>query len=177
MSTLDAATQRFLAHEYSHAAELLDGDEPSVRASGAGRFGSDIVCFATCTEGIGWSYPGERRSYYRFADWPHRIMWTPIRAHIAAQPQHLRDELHTAYRGLVAEHAGHWRANHEIHDGRTMHITDDQRQRLADERTRHYAADRTHRALVKAAVLALLPLATDEPADLIEWAAALGAGS
>ncbi len=33
------------------------------------------------------------------------------------------------------------------------------------------------RSDVKAAVLALLPLATDEPADLIEWAAALGAGS
>ena len=41
----------------------------------------------------------------------------------------------------------------------------------------HESHHGTHRALVKAAVLALLPLATDEPADLIEWAAALGAGS
>ena len=53
----------------------------------------------------------------------------------------------------------------------------EQRQQLDAETQRHYAAARTHRALVKAAVLALLPLATDEPADLIEWAAALGAGS
>ena len=43
--------------------------------------------------------------------------------------------------------------------------------------TRILATDCTLRAAVKAAVLALLPLTTDEPADLIEWAAALGAGS
>ena len=175
---LDADTQRFLAHRYSHTGELLDGDESSVKASGSGSFGRDIVCFATCSDGIGWSYPGEDHgACYQFRDWPHRVTWAPIRTHVAAQPQHLRDALHEANRALTAEHYHHWRVSDSIHDGRTLHISDEQHAQLAAETQRHYAADRTLRAAVKAAVLALLPLAIDEPADLIEWAAALGAGS
>lgn len=171
---LDADTQRFLAHHYSHTDDLLDGDESSVKASGSGSFGRDIVCFATCSDGIGWSHPGEPHiGFQRSTDWPHWVRWAPIRAHMDAQPQHLRDQLHAANRAHCAEHSHHWEAERAIHDGRTMHISDEQRTQLDAERARHYAALRPLRAAVKAAVLALLPLATDEPADLIEWAAAM----
>lgn len=169
---LDAGTQRFLAHHYSHTDDLLDGEEAS--AGSSGRFGADTVCFATCPEGIGWSVPGEdHHAGYRFAEWPHRVRWPAIRAHRATQPQQLLDRLHDVRAAHHAEHRAHWEAMGAIRKSWYSGATDEQRAALDAEWDRHIKADRAHRAAVDAAVLALLPLAIDEPADLIEWAEAL----
>ena len=47
------------------------------------------------------------------------------------------------------------------------------RAQLDEESERHWDAESALSAAVGAAVRAMLPLASDEPTDLIEWAAAL----
>ena len=172
---LPADAQRFLGHHYRQdAADIFTGDLDAVKRGSHGRWGRDSWCFATCPDGVGWTQPDEPNEYgYTLADWPHRARWTAILAHLAAQPSHLRDRLHDAQATCIAEERRHWDAMNAIHVGWYSGANDDERAQLDAEEEQHWAASDRLYAARDAALLALLPLADDEPADLIEWAAAL----
>ena len=173
--TLPADAQRFLGHHYRQdAADIFDGDLHGVKQGMHGSWGRDSWCFATCPDGVGWAQPDEPHAYgYALSDWPHRVRWAAILAHVAAQPNHLREKLRNARDAYRSEEWGHRERLTAIRPGWYSGATADERALLDAECERHYAASARLRAARDAALLDLLPLATDEPADLIEWAAAL----
>ena len=172
---MDAAAQRFLAHHYGWAtASLLNNadDEKRVR-EGYQSASSPDVKYQTLTEGIVWDYDGRATFATRFADWPHSVHWATIRAHRETQPAHLRAALADALEAQRAEDQRHWNTDHQISPNVWATNDPEIRARLTAELARHRAVEPQLRAAVKAATLAMLPLANDEPADLIEWAEAM----
>lgn len=172
---LTAEQQRFLADHYDGTASILNTAETEKRQrdSVSGHFSSTLA-YETCTEGIGWAWPGEQRGgYYKLASWPHRVTWAQVRAHREAQPARLRQQLADAINARTAERYRNHKALDAIHPHRYASTRPGDKEKLDAENAHHRAADIPLRAAVRAAILAMLPLAADEPADLIEWAEAL----
>lgn len=175
MSGLNAVQQRFLALVPDLAAELLRSEESArhLKGSSRGYYGSERV-FQTLPDGIGWAEFGEREPHWpaslNAAQWPHRITWTQARAHRAAQPASIRDQLESAAAALFAEAQLHWEIQTAINPNWYWCATPEQISKLDAERARHMEALPPLEAAELAAVLAMLPLASDEPTDLIEWA-------
>lgn len=175
---LRADAQRFLAGDYrNQAAEALDSDESAgqLRRSSSASYGHGSRCFETRSDVIVWVLNGEERSgeWASRKGWPHSVTWAELKRHRDCQPRHLRQALAHARTVHAAEHRQHWEAMNAINERWYSTATLEQRAQLDTETERHWKADGTLRAAVHAAVLAMLPLATDEPTDLIEWAEAL----
>lgn len=172
--SLPAAAQRFLAACPTLAARVL-GDEhhrQSLRESWSGAYGRDIYCYQVLPNraGLGWAAPGEPHTT---SEWPNVMTWTQMRAHRDAQPASLRAALDVASHALAVEHRRNWDACHAINPHGYCTNVPEQRAALDAENRRYWAEDRRLLELERAAVLAMLPLADDQPADLIEWAEAL----
>lgn len=171
---LTADQQRFLGHQYRHdAADIFTGHLDDVKRGMHGSYTVD-VSFANCgQDGVGWCRAGEQSAGYTLKDWPRQIRWSAIVAHGDAQPQRLRDRLRDARKAAIAEERRHYDASHAINQNGYWKATPEQVEALDAEWQRHIVAIRVLRDAQDAALLDLLPLATDEPADLLEWAAAM----
>lgn len=174
--SLDAAAQRFLAACPVLAARMLGtaAEREHFRQSWSGAYGSNIYCHQVLPngKGLGWSAPGAPHGG-GMDGWPNVITWAQVRAHRDAQPASLRAALDAADAARAAEARRHWDDSHAINPNGFGTPVPEQREQLHAENRRHWAEDTRLRAAVIAAVLAMLPLASDEPADLIEWAEAL----
>ena len=182
---LTAVQQRFLARPSVLANVtwrlLLDDEEStSLRKGISGHYYGDFA-YEVWSDGIGWTDTRDDRPQRRdrgdgwlmsgkASAWPNHITWTQARRHRDAQSSAARARLRAAVDALTAEHSRHWQANDAIHDGWYANATPDQRARLDAEFDRHMAALEPLEDELRTAVLAMLPDAGDEPADLIEWA-------
>ncbi len=176
MKGLGADVQRFLAEEYRNVgAEALDNDDSAaqLRRSSAGSYGGRRS-YETRSHGIVWAMAGEERGdLLRAQGWPHAVTWAQLKRHRDGQPAHLRQALSEALAALTAEHVQHWEAMSAINSRWYADASPEVRAQLDEESQRHWSAESALSADVGAAVRAMLPLATDEPTDLIEWAEAL----
>lgn len=169
---LTADQQRFLLR-YGAAASIIASDRGIERArEGLAGYSSATLRYATSTKGIHWAWKGEAEGWFGNGnDWAHTITWAEIRAHRDAQPAHLLQALRDALAASAAE-IHRWRDEASEISPNGYATTDPEvRSRLSTADRRHYSADRAHKAHIAEALAAVLPLATDEPADLIEWAA------
>lgn len=169
---LTADQQRFMLNLYGqHAAEALAGGRylDRLRTSSSGYFGANGH-FTTTAKGVFYSWPGEP---WGLGEWPHRVTWPEIERHRKAQPENLQDQLRDALDARSSEARRHWDAQHAIAPNCYAGATPEVVAQLDAEFQSHVAKDRELRAAVSAALAAILPLGTDEPTDLIEWAAAL----
>lgn len=170
---LTAEQQRFLADHYGllNTARTF-ADPASAKLSWAGSYSAKMA-WQTCTNGIAWALTGEEHGpEMDIRKWPHRITWAELRSHVAAQPDSLIARLREHLDACRVEERRHWEARSGISPNGYGDTRPEAHAALRAEDDAHRATARTLDTLVRDVARQLLPLAIDEPADLIEWAEA-----
>lgn len=171
---LTAEQQRFLVDHYGlrNTARTF-ADPASAKLSWAGSYSAKMG-WQTCKNGIAWANPGEEHGFEMdIRKWPNRITWAELRSHVAEQPASLIARLREHLDACRAEERRHWEARHAISPNGYGDTRPEVHAALRAEDDAHRVTARALDALVADIARKLLPLATNEPADLIEWAEVL----
>ena len=157
--------QRFLARNLALAWEALGDSETSSHLRYS-LWGSSAGPFSVTAKGISYDEPDSGR----WLDARYLITWPSLAAHRAAQPAELVAALDAATSAVRCCAGDWWELSHPR--GVCGTLTEAERSQLDAAEPAHNREMARLQAARAIAAMALLPLASDEPADLIEWAAA-----